>query len=160
GGDSHHHNQHHHYHHHPERDNQQSEAWSPSGDAGGPEAHPSPHWPRYGDEADGDDAALPYRSNEPQRHHQQGPSSAPEISYMGHAASRARERAAAAAAAAAAGLRGVAFSLAGESPRRQSDEVGAPQPQAAPSGGVSGRDSSRGGQRVAVVARREDVAGG
>lgn len=65
----------------------------------------------------GDGDSGPLRSHERQRLRSHTPNSAPEISYMGYAASKARERGAAAAAAAAAGIRGVAFSLAGDKSR-------------------------------------------
>ena len=93
------------------------DTWSPS--ETGRADHPSSPWPRSDggsptDHRVGGGDVVPLPSRERPRLHSHGPNSAPEMSYMGHAASRARERAAAAAAAAAAGLRGVAFSLAGD----------------------------------------------
>lgn len=109
-----------------DRDTRMQEVGSPSGGNTGRSDYPSsPYWPRSAEESprdhrrerrggdrDGDGGmVMPVQSRESTRLLSHGPNSAPEISYMGHAASRARERAAAAAAAAAAGLRGVAFSL-------------------------------------------------
>lgn len=109
-----------------DRDTRMQEVGSPSGANTGSSDYPSSaNWPRSGEEPprdyrrerrcgdrDGDgEMVTPVQSRESSRLLSHGPNSAPEISYMGHAASRARERAAAAAAAAAAGLRGVAFSL-------------------------------------------------
>lgn len=103
-----------------DRDARMQEVGSPSrGNTGRSDYPSSPYWPRSAEESPRDhrrerrdgEMATPVQSRESTRLRSHGPNSAPEISYMGHAASRARERAAAAAAAAAAGLRGVAFSL-------------------------------------------------
>ena len=134
-----------------DRDAQENDAWSHAYGDTGASGNPSSQWPRYGDGGDEGDTP-PSQAYEPrQRLRSNGPNSAPEVSYMGYAASRARERGAAAAAAAAAGLRGVAFSLVGDSPPHSArDPPQGSQPSSTPrrdSLGLRGVDDAPGGSR-------------